>query len=81
MRQLQEHMWKLVADGSGWEVELARRGVLDEAALEIEWVEEHALARISAQVEDGLCLAAITRVLVAGDVRTRFEVLDQFGNG
>jgi hypothetical protein len=44
MRNLQEHMWALVADGSEWEVELARRGVLDEAALEIAWVEEHAAA-------------------------------------
>ena len=46
MRQLQEHMWKLVADGSEWEVELARRGVLDEGALEIAWVEEHAVALV-----------------------------------
>ena len=44
MRKLQEHMWKLVADGSAWEVELARRGVLDEGALEIAWVEELAVA-------------------------------------
>jgi len=36
-------MWRLVADGSEWEVELARRGVLDELALEIAWVEEHAV--------------------------------------
>jgi len=39
-------MWKLVADGSEWEVELARRGVLDEGALEIAWVEEHAVALV-----------------------------------
>lgn len=44
--QLQEHMWKLVADGSKWEVELARRGVLDEATLEIAWIEEHAAALV-----------------------------------
>ena len=35
VRQFLEHMWRLVADGSEWEVELARRGVLDELALEI----------------------------------------------
>jgi hypothetical protein len=32
------------ADGSEWEVELARRGALDEKALEIAWMEEHAAA-------------------------------------
>ena len=46
MRQLHEHMWKLVADGSAWEVELARRGVLDEAAIEIAWVEAYAEALV-----------------------------------
>jgi len=46
MRQLQEHLWKRVVDGSAWEVELARRGVLDEGALEIAWVEEHAGALV-----------------------------------
>ncbi|HEY9377034.1 MAG TPA: hypothetical protein VIQ02_08070, partial [Jiangellaceae bacterium] len=46
MRQLLEHMWKLAADGSAWEVELARRGVLDEGALEIAWVEQHAEALV-----------------------------------
>jgi hypothetical protein len=44
MSQLQRHMWKLVAEGSEWEVELARRGVLDEGALEIAWVKKHAAA-------------------------------------
>lgn len=44
MRQLLEQLRKLVAYGSEWEVELARRGVLDELALEIAWVEEHAVA-------------------------------------
>ena len=43
VRQFLEHMWRLVADGSEGEVELARRGVLDELALEIAWVEEHAV--------------------------------------
>ena len=37
-------MGTLAADGSAWEVELARRGVLDEVALEIAWMEEHAVA-------------------------------------
>jgi Phosphotransferase enzyme family len=46
MRQLLEHMWKLAADGSEWEVELARRGLLDEGALEIAWVEQHAEALV-----------------------------------
>jgi aminoglycoside phosphotransferase (APT) family kinase protein len=44
MSQLQKHMWQLVANGSEWELELARRGVLDETALEIAWIEEHAAA-------------------------------------
>jgi hypothetical protein len=47
MRHGQEHMWKLVADGSAWEVELARRGVLDEGAREIAWVAEHAGALVA----------------------------------
>jgi hypothetical protein len=42
------HMQKLAADGSEHEVELARRGRLDEAALEIAWVEEHAVALVEA---------------------------------
>ena len=44
MRQFLGQWRKLVADGSEWEVELARRGLLDELALEIAWVEEHAVA-------------------------------------
>ena len=44
VRQLQEHMWKLVTAGSKWEMDLARRGVLDEETLEIAWIEEHAAA-------------------------------------
>jgi hypothetical protein len=44
MRQFLGQQRKLVADGSEWEVELARRGVLDEQALEIAWAEEHAVA-------------------------------------
>jgi hypothetical protein len=39
-------MSKLAADGSPWEVELARRGLLDEAGLEIAWVEQHAEALV-----------------------------------
>jgi hypothetical protein len=39
-------MRTLVADGSAWQVALARRGVLDEEALEIAWMEEHAGALV-----------------------------------
>ncbi len=46
MRNFHEHLRKLAADGSAWEVELARRGILDEGALEIAWVEEHARALV-----------------------------------
>jgi hypothetical protein len=42
MRNLLDHMSRLAADDSEWEVELNRRGVLDELALEIAWVEQHA---------------------------------------
>ena len=44
MRKLLDHMSRLAAKGSEWEVELARRGVLDELALEIIWVQEQAVA-------------------------------------
>jgi hypothetical protein len=46
MRQFLDHLRKLVAAGSEWEVGLARRGFLDELALEISWVEEHAVALV-----------------------------------
>jgi hypothetical protein len=46
MRNLLGHMSRLAADGSEWEVELARRGVLDELAPEIAWVKEHAVALV-----------------------------------
>jgi hypothetical protein len=46
MQQYLDHLWKLVADGSEWEVRLARRGLLDELALEIAWVKEHAVALV-----------------------------------
>jgi hypothetical protein len=46
MRQFLDHLWELVAEGSEWEVGLARRGLLDELALEIAWVEEHAVALV-----------------------------------
>jgi len=42
------HMQTLAADGSEHEAELARRGLLDEVALEIAWVEEHAVALVEA---------------------------------
>jgi hypothetical protein len=44
MRNFLEQQLYMVADGSAWEVALARRGVLDEQALEITWTEEHAAA-------------------------------------
>src|ERR671915_679537 len=46
MRQFLGHLWKLVAEGAEWEVGLARRGLLNELALEIAWVEEHAVALV-----------------------------------
>ncbi|WP_157181596.1 hypothetical protein [Actinopolymorpha alba] len=46
MRSFLDHLWKLVAEGSEWEVGLARRGLLDELALENAWVEEHAVALV-----------------------------------
>ncbi|MBB3352624.1 hypothetical protein FHT70_002557 [Rhizobium sp. BK049] len=42
VRQMQQHMRNLAASGSAWEMELERRGVLDEGALELAWMEEHA---------------------------------------
>lgn len=42
VRQMQQHMRNLAASGSAWEMELERRGVLDEGALEVAWMEEHA---------------------------------------
>jgi aminoglycoside phosphotransferase (APT) family kinase protein len=44
MRNLLDHVSALAAAGCAWEAELARRGVLDELALEIAWVKEHAVA-------------------------------------
>jgi hypothetical protein len=40
------HQRQFAADGSEWEVELDRRGVLDETALDIAWMEEHAAALV-----------------------------------
>ncbi len=42
VRKMQQHMRNLAAAGSAWEMELEHRGVLDEGALEISWMEEHA---------------------------------------
>jgi hypothetical protein len=39
-----EQQAQAAARGSKWEVELTRRGIFDEAELEIAWVEEHAVA-------------------------------------
>jgi hypothetical protein len=46
MRQFLEQQRRFAADGSEWEVDLARRGLLDEEALEIAWVEKHADALV-----------------------------------
>ena len=45
-RQMLEHQLEFAARGSAWEVELAHRGLFDEAELEIAWVEEHAVALV-----------------------------------
>lgn len=47
MRQYLDHWRELVARGSEWEMALARRGVLDELAREIAWVEENAQALVT----------------------------------
>ncbi|MGD9891279.1 MAG: aminoglycoside phosphotransferase family protein [Dehalococcoidia bacterium] len=46
LREFLGHQRKFLADGSEWEVELERRGVLDETGLEIAWMEEHAAALV-----------------------------------
>lgn len=45
-REMLEHMSQAAARGSDWEIELRRRGVFDEAELEIAWVEEHQVALV-----------------------------------
>jgi aminoglycoside phosphotransferase (APT) family kinase protein len=45
-RQMLGHQLEFGGRGSAWEIELARRGIFDEAELEIAWVEEHALALV-----------------------------------
>ena len=42
LSQFLGHIKQAAADGSEWEVELDRRGVLDEGELEIAWMEESA---------------------------------------
>ncbi len=44
MRSFLDHISGLAADGSEWELDAARRGVLDELALEMASVKEHAAA-------------------------------------
>ncbi len=46
MQGFLEHIRRLAADGSEWEVQMARRGVLDEMALNITWVEQNAVALV-----------------------------------
>jgi hypothetical protein len=38
-----DQLRKLACDGSAWEAELARRGVIDELEFEFAWVEAHAV--------------------------------------
>lgn len=45
-RLMLEQQLQFAARGSAWELELLRRGVLDEAELEIAWVEEHSVALV-----------------------------------
>jgi thiamine kinase-like enzyme len=40
------HMRKFAADGSEWEMAMAQRGVFDEMALSIDWVNEHVAALV-----------------------------------
>lgn len=46
LREFLGQQRKFLADGSEWEVELERRGVLDESALEIAWMEEQGAALV-----------------------------------
>ncbi len=46
LTQFLGHQRQSAADGSAWEVELTRRGALDEKALEIAWMEENAIALV-----------------------------------
>jgi hypothetical protein len=48
MRDFWERVRKSAIAGSAWELELSRRGVLDEGALEIAWMEDHAEALVEA---------------------------------
>ena len=47
MRGFLEHVRQLVAEGSAWEVEMARRGSVDELAQTVAWVEEHAMELVN----------------------------------
>ncbi|MBB5378094.1 hypothetical protein HNQ07_003595 [Deinococcus metalli] len=44
MQGLLDHVRRLVTEGSEWEVEMDRRGAVDELAGNIRWTEEHAAA-------------------------------------
>jgi hypothetical protein len=45
-RHMLKQQLQFAARGSAWEIELDRRGIFDEADLEIAWVEEHAVALV-----------------------------------
>ena len=46
MRDFWEQVRKSATAGNAWNLELSRRGVLDEATLEITWMEDHAEALV-----------------------------------
>jgi aminoglycoside phosphotransferase (APT) family kinase protein len=52
MQGFLEHLRRLASEGSAWEVAMAHRGVLDELALTIVWVEQHAAALVDGQRPD-----------------------------
>ena len=45
-RHMVNQQLQFAARGSAWEIELDRRGIFDEADLEIAWVEKHAVALV-----------------------------------
>jgi thiamine kinase-like enzyme len=46
MRRFLDHLWELVAAGSECEAGPGRRGLLDELAAEVAWVERYAVALV-----------------------------------
>jgi hypothetical protein len=48
------HIRQLAGEGSEHEVQATRRGAVDELALEIAWVQQHAAALVEPRAADGL---------------------------